>query len=387
MWEISFSVAKESLVSAAVEPKSSAKLTTELPFLLMGHSETGRDHLFGDLRGNGNQDCYGRRETSDGIILAVADGCGEKADSATGARAAIRIALNSCEKQLANGCRLSPEEFCEAIETDLLDRIKSAALPLTKSGSDEELMRVLDASYLFTLLVGVITPTWTAVIACGDGVFAVNEKPQILRPRRANQPDYISYRLWPSIGNGFDEVKMRVVYKGDTESLRSLLLATDGITPILKKKSTGEISVSSLITKAPDLDPGKLAKQFRDLAADRYEIATRQEGDGLVVFIRDTPGKLHDDCTFVEAIRSEMPLPTHWLALRQQTNWKGLPAGDSTDQGSNASDHEETAEEPEAVEKPVSTIEPEPEIVDETDTKTPPEHLITRLLKFWRWFG
>lgn len=303
---------------------SGAETEAGFPYELLFHSETGADHLSGDLRGNGNQDCFGRRFTPRGVILAVTDGCGSTPDASTGARAAIRLILNICDELLNASEVLAPEQFGRELQTKLLSKIRALAIPLAKSESDEDLAAVLYASYLFTLLVAVITPRWAAIFAAGDGFFMVNGEVRELKPGTHNEPDYIVYRMFPGEGTP-DSVS--VVFFGDTEQVKSLLVGTDGLLPVFRRSrmtSHGEFRLSCLWE-----DPGRWNRQvisevFSELAAERHELEAATDGrDGMrmTVRIRDRSAVLTDDCTFVLAVRRDQTLPEQWLAMRAAEDW------------------------------------------------------------------
>lgn len=295
-------------------------------FFLAGGTTTGLDHLVGEYQGSGNQDAWGRREILDdqgrflGIVGITCDGCGSTPDSATGSRAAVRLTLNIGEALFKRDPFPTPEEFAEALELQLLEKIRALALPLASDGND--LDEVIYTSYLFTMIVAVVTPTWTAVIASGDGVYAVNGNWKVLEPFEDNHPQYLAYKLMRGVEDKYKAVKLRPIYTSDTKTISSIVIGTDGFGPAVRSKQGIEgFRPQSLWLDPAYRDDLKVGFDLVNLNTPRRELRATSKADGSIrVELDEREGVFHDDCTVLSIVRNSVVtrFPDHWLQIRKE---------------------------------------------------------------------
>ena len=291
-------------------PKASA-------FNLVGFSVTGEDHLDGEQIGSGNQDCFGTREVPRGWIVVVSDGCGSARDSKTGSAAMVRLGLNGCEELLQGEGEIpTPAEFCTRLERYLLDGISAAASPFARSVDQRN--QVLFDSYQATVWIGVVTPAWTAIFGVGDGFRAVNDDQKEEKPRARNEPEYLVYKLMVPTPEGYENVRLRVCEAIETDRLRSLMLATDGVEPIVRFVE-GRLSIRELWRERRYRDQKTVGDSIQQLAQPRVQLVVRTKQDGRqaeVAAVRKR-GLFADDATCVVVVRTEAPLPAAWLEYRR----------------------------------------------------------------------
>jgi len=292
---------------------------TPRPFEVIATSFPGSEHIAGSLQGNGNQDSFGYREVEKGFIAVTCDGCGETPDGSTGARAAVRIVLNICEEILASELIPAADFFAETLQRKLLDRIRAAAQPLARPADQASLNDVLYQSFLFTINVAVITADWTAIIGCGDGYYAVNGTVETLKPREGNKPEYLSYLLMNPVPDGFEGLKMGVRRRLDTKDLRSLMIGTDGLSPIVGK-TQGGFELADLWRERKFRQPQEMSAALDGLKPGRPKLVIRQRGDDEAsVWIDTNTGVFSDDTTFVVVVREfSEQLPEAWRRYRDK---------------------------------------------------------------------
>lgn len=299
-------------------PKDGGRKATASGLAVIGYSAIGSDHLNGQARGSGNQDCYGRREVQNGVIAVTCDGCSDSPDSATGSRAAVRIILDVCEQLLLREPLPTPEVFAAELQSQLLVRIEASARPITNSPNATN---VYYASYLFTMLVGVVTADWTALFGCGDGYYGVNGTIANVPPRKGNEPEYITYLLMDPIPDGFEDLKVKVLKMCDTLDVKSIMVATDGIEPMVKAELISGFKLSDLWNSAKYRDEEVLQALFKDVnqppAAELgFQAQSSTQG---VVFVRYVPGvTIHDDYSFVVLVRDAPGLSESWKGYRRR---------------------------------------------------------------------
>ena len=131
-------------------------------------SVTGSEHL---RRGVENQDAFAHRSSGDRLVLAVADGAGSAARSATGARLAVDAA---CDAATA----IAPPDPGRAGRAVQARRWAERALGLF----DRRLTRLIDESggerrdYATTLLAVVARPPALVFLAVGDSFLVVEHR-------------------------------------------------------------------------------------------------------------------------------------------------------------------------------------------------------------------
>lgn len=194
----------------------------------------GRQH---NLAGRESQDAYAIVCTPSCLIGFVADGCGSMRHSELGAKLGVRLGLALLGRLLEENGGAAEALRDEAAATALLEqfRLRMCEEISTLSGKmtyDCAVSDIIAAYFLFTLLGFVVGPTNTAVFGIGDGGFGVNGSVNPIGPFPGNAPPYLAY--------GLPEIQTRVLATGftlhafvPTESLSSLIVATDGLTDLL----------------------------------------------------------------------------------------------------------------------------------------------------------
>jgi hypothetical protein len=226
----------------------------------------------------------------------------------------VRLVLNLAEKLLVRRpTLLTPKVFAECLEASLLNRLRLAALAIS---ADRNIDDVLLQSYLCTVLIAVVTPHWTAVMGCGDGFYAINGEVVEIPPRPGNQPEYLAYKLFSQIPKGFERIGIKVLKAVDTLDVSSVVIATDGIEPIARRRNQG-FSLADVWEKPQFRDPAAVLSELSRLSEDRVESQMDKSvypPQGRVVTI---PGIFADDTTIVYLVRDrDVLLPAEWITYR-----------------------------------------------------------------------
>lgn len=192
-------------------------------FELAGGSVAGRAHVH--ARRN-NQDAW-HTLARDGVAVGlVADGCGSGQRSEVGAALGARIFVEALAAAVRSG--ESPELTLETARLSLLDSLTTIARVLDPSGRATR--AVVADHLLFTLAGAVLTPSWTAVFALGDGLACVNgERFHVSYPD--DTPPYAAYALTgsPLTDTRPDLLRFRILRTLPTETVESILVGTDGV--------------------------------------------------------------------------------------------------------------------------------------------------------------
>jgi hypothetical protein len=313
--------------NGAKTPPSPRLSTEPSPFILCGGTVTGTEHLKDEYQGNGNQDSFGWREIRDGrgnllgIVAVIADGCGSRPDSATGARAAVRISLNAGEDLIRQDVIPEPPTMVTRLQNELLSRIAKTAAPLART---DDISSIIDASYLFTILILIITPKWTIIAGLADGIIGVNGAVEVLEPRKNNHPEYISYLLLRPIPAAFEGVEFNLYKVIDTTKIQSLALGTDGAKLALNGRSR-RFNLTSVWTDPRYRQENVIGFELAQANRVLPRLSSKEEADGSVTvrLVEDEP-LFTDDATVVVIIRNAaVPLPEAWLKARGE--WVLVP--------------------------------------------------------------
>ena len=211
------------------EPINTA--TQEL--VMAAGSVSGREHR--RLSRNG-QDAVAVAWSDDIAICAVADGCSAGAGSEVGARLATSWAVRHMPEQLrsllpaAQRGVLDPDDLAPVFK-GLLACFESLLDHLATGGQDRA--RVVHELLLCTLHIVVVSPEAVLAFGVGDGVLLRTEQldeglvihREELDAGPGNAPDYVAYRLLPSLPH---QPVTRIHYQGPRESFDSFLMASDG---------------------------------------------------------------------------------------------------------------------------------------------------------------
>jgi len=309
------------------EAESDAKSDEQL-FWQTYYTRTGRDHLVdGRYINSGNQDCFGRRSTPSGSVAVLADGSSSSFQSKSGSSAAVRIVLNAAEK-LLNGGRYqikTPEDFAKELQKEFFKKVLEHLKPLTRNDRcSKEITSLIEDGFFFTLLIVVVTPDWTAVMGCGDGYYSINGQMKEVKSRAGNFPDYVTYLLCDPIPRGFENIGIKVWDKLDTLEVESFMLASDGISPVIRARtrnknfSIKQVWSDERFFKGED-GPANVAAIFNDLATDEIYSSVKQVGELVQVEPKTRRGIFNDDVTFIVFVRNPAKaIPENWLDYRKR---------------------------------------------------------------------
>lgn len=252
-----------------------------LGFQISAGTIPGRAHIGSGnlLVGKNNQDSFALKVFDDCIIATVHDGCSAGAQSELGASIAGRLlvpllreelgasalhAVNSIDQlkvifekirkrflckiakfasllattgENIRACREAPTEVMNAHCNDQQVNEIEYCRELTHKYCSHK--NVLHDCFLFTTIGVIVTSKTTVVFSIGDGLFAINGNMTQVGPFPGNAPPYIAYALLPSVFNYDCELlKFKIHAVVPTESVESLLIATDGLNELIGKDST-----------------------------------------------------------------------------------------------------------------------------------------------------
>jgi hypothetical protein len=188
------------------------------------------------------QDGFAILREGDRTVAVVTDGCGSAPHSEVGAKLGAQIAARA----LLDG---SPES--------ILPKIRSVAQMLA-------LPQAMNDYFLFTIVAAIITPQETTILSAGDGLFAVNGDVHIIGPYPDNAPPYL----------GYGDTALSVEYRGPTNGIETLLLATDGATRIAADLSS--FWSDDLIFRNPDAVRRRLFLRRAKLDDDTTVVVLRR---------------------------------------------------------------------------------------------------------------
>ena len=136
-------------------------------FALAAGSTIGRDHR---MVPRNCQDAYGIASGSGCTVGVVTDGCGSSAYSEVGARIGARLVSRAVKSEY---------ETVRAIQELRWPRIQKMVLRALEDLADEmddNLAKVVNDYFLFTILGQVMDSTEMTVFALGDGIIMVNDE-------------------------------------------------------------------------------------------------------------------------------------------------------------------------------------------------------------------
>jgi hypothetical protein len=140
---------------------------------------TGRAHL---LAGRNGQDAFALERSRDAAVAVVCDGCGGEPRSEIGAVLGAKIAARA----------LARHRDLALVRREMLDGVAHVA---EAAGAD------VRECLLFTVVAAVLRPEGALVVACGDGVVAVDGAVRTIGPYAA--PPYVAYGgAWEVLHDG-----------------------------------------------------------------------------------------------------------------------------------------------------------------------------------------
>ncbi|MGH2497467.1 MAG: PP2C family serine/threonine-protein phosphatase [Ktedonobacteraceae bacterium] len=204
---------------------------------VLGASVTGTSHL---RAGRGCDDAHLARITNNNtLLLAVADGAGSASQSARGAAAAVRAAIEKAEATLTKQRELEQPEQWQNLLKDLLQAAHLAIQNLLQTEpanngqgpqeyvSQQESDRLSLRDFATTLLITIITRQWIAIAQVGDGIAVAHYDDGTVaslyaRPPQhyINETDFITDPAY--LSNAVYYIKPRA-------GLRGIALLTDGL--------------------------------------------------------------------------------------------------------------------------------------------------------------
>jgi Protein phosphatase 2C len=285
---------------------------------LAGGSVPGSDHRAA-LNLKNNQDAFLVSDSGEFSLGIVADGNGDNPNSEVGAKLGVQLLKCMLIPQLTRAqASLAKAEHRDVAlqilqstlrraEMDVLAHVRTLALAMTLQG--ESLSTTLRRYFSFTLGGFIITPKWSAVFFCGDGVYALNDKVTVLGPFAGNIPPYPIYQLFDTedFSTNCPDVQLKVLEVLPTEDLQSALVGTDGVCHLIdavdkklpgRTDSVGNLSqfwTDSSFVSNPDALRRRLALITRDVVR-----VSRDDKTQLI----NEPGLLKDDTTMVVVQRA-----------------------------------------------------------------------------------
>lgn len=187
-------------------------------FELASGSVVGASHR---ASGRNNQDAFCTWSGPEALIAVVADGCGSGRHSEVGAQLGARLTVEALRRSLDSGQGV--EEALECTRLDVLSELGRLSSAL---GGD--LSALVQDSLLFTLLGAIVTDQGAWVFGLGDGVRAINGDVSV-ESFPDNAPPYVGYALLEDGSQSRFSVHPRI----PVEELSSLLIATDGLVPLV----------------------------------------------------------------------------------------------------------------------------------------------------------
>ncbi len=257
----------------------------ELPFEVAVASVTGREHV---RAGRNNQDAYFARESEEGFVAVVTDGCGSGARSELGAQLGARRVVEGALSLLGLEVPVDSPGFLSRLSNDVLCFLRTLA-----SGFGAEF---LGECLLFTVVGVVVTPEHTLVFSAGDGLWVLNGEVHRLGPYPGNAPPYLAHGLVKPGSVSFEAQALR-----RTAEVDSLLLGTDGAADLIDLERARIPELGEPV--GPLSRFWTVERYFRnpDALRRRLVLLNRESvrADFAAGRIERTPGLLDDDTTLV----------------------------------------------------------------------------------------
>lgn len=166
--------------------------------------------------------------TEPAIIAAVADGCGSALHSEVGAGLGAGLLVEALRRRAQIIDEADPATILGVVRLDMLDTLRRLTSEL--SSSTESALAAIQEMFLFTLIGAVITARRYFCFAIGDGLIAIDGRVRVLEAAE-NRPSYLGYGLLTKAEALSSRFQIHAA--GDTESLDSILIGTDGAAPLV----------------------------------------------------------------------------------------------------------------------------------------------------------
>lgn len=197
-----------------------------IPFDVTAGSVAGRDHR---LAGRNSQDAFAIIRRPFVLTAFACDGCGSSPKSEVGANLGARLLAEFLGKSLETigpGTMLGHATFakhCERARVDMLANLRVIGRQLGGSFTG-----VVSEYFLFTAIGIIATPAFVAIVAAGDGLYALNGSVAQLGPYPGNAPPYLGYGLLDADQIDGPVPALDVVAMLPTPDVQSVLVGTDG---------------------------------------------------------------------------------------------------------------------------------------------------------------
>ncbi len=274
-----------------------------IPFEIAAGTVAGRDHR---LAGRNNQDGYAVVPRPLVLAAFACDGCGSSPQSEVGARLGARLLAECLGKSLES---VGPgvvfdhallSRHCERARQDLLAHLRVFGRTLGGNFTS-----VVAEYFLFTAIGVVVTPSSAAIVAAGDGLYAINGSVAQLGPYENNAPPYLGYGLLDADQTDTPTPTLNVEMVMPSVDVQSLLIGTDGALDFWAK--------ANRLVPGTDQPLGPLSQFWerseffrnadtlrRRLTVASNDVTHMQDGE-----IERIPGLLHDDTTLIVLRRKE----------------------------------------------------------------------------------
>ena len=217
--------------------------TIGLQFGIAGGSVIGSEHAKPGKPGSkNNQDAFNWLHGRNCSFAVVCDGCSSGPHSEVGAQLISQILPKIVVSLADEILDANPEasiaprvNFWRRVEEFLLNDILSIIRMMGTGVS-----QTVNDFWLCTIVGALITPQSTYIVAVGDGMYTVNGELYFLKPEEGNAPVYITYQISGTtltITNP-DSLHLRVHNAFDTESIDTIILASDGVEDLIKNAET-----------------------------------------------------------------------------------------------------------------------------------------------------
>ena len=201
-------------------------------FVVAGGRVCGTEHV---RTGRPCQDAFAWQRTDRCVLAVVCDGCGSGRHSEVGAQLGARLwttvlARTVHDAGLAD--TVCADDLLSRLTTDIWPRTRTrVAARLAELARDmgQRVADVVIEHFLFTLVGALLTPEHTIIYSVGDGFYGVDDETHEIGPFADNRPPYL----------GYDVLENRPVHPitvhecRPTDAIHSIVLATDGISPLM----------------------------------------------------------------------------------------------------------------------------------------------------------
>ncbi len=200
---------------------------------IAGGSIAGRAHV---RAGRNNQDAYAWRESQDGAVLVVCDGCSAEPHSEVGARLGATMLAEAIARRLSGATDL--DALLVDARTEVLAALGKIVDAMAGSAKDAR-RAVVYEQFLFTVLGAIVTRDTCLVFGLGDGAAWVNGEPLALATFPGNAPPYLGYALVDA--RAAEKDVFCIHSRTPAAQLQSLTLGSDGAHAFASQAPVGSL--------------------------------------------------------------------------------------------------------------------------------------------------